>query len=106
MEVVDQCLKAPFVHVVSKITDGRTHDEKENDSTQDDGDLDPFHAGDEGDGEEKDITGKRDKDGNEKGILNIEWELDIIVPDGEENDGDDQECENPPGDFCYRFLFL
>ena len=68
--------------------------------TEDDGDLDPLHAGDEGDGEEKDIAGKGDKDGDEEGILHIEWEIDVVVPDGEEDDRDDQDCENPPDEFC------
>jgi len=100
MKVVDQCLEASFVDIISKITQGGAHDEKENDGTEDDGDLDPFHAGDEGDGEEKDIAGKGDKDGDEEGILHIEWEIDVVVPDGEEDDRDDQDCENPPDEFC------
>jgi len=100
MKVVDECLEPPFVDIISKIAKGGAHDEKENDGTKDDSDLDPFHAGYEGDGEEKDIAGKGDKDGDEEGILHIEWEIDVIVPDGEEDDRDDQDCENPPDEFC------
>ena len=93
-------MEASFVDIISKITQGGAHDEKENDGTEDDGDLDPFHAGDEGDGEEKDIAGKGAKDGDQECILHIEWEIDVIVPDGEEDDRDDQDCENPPDEFC------
>lgn len=97
--MIDQRLQASFVHIISEIAERGAHDEKENDCTEDDGDFDPLHAGDESDGEEKDISGKSDKDGNEEGILDIEWEIDVIVPDGEENDSDDQECKNPPKEF-------
>lgn len=106
MEMVDQGLQACFVHIISKIAEGGTHNEKENDCTEDDGDLDPFHAGDEGEWQEKDIAGKRDKDGNEESILNIEWEFDVIVPDGEEDDSDDKEGKKQPNDFCQEFISL
>ena len=65
MEVIDQRLQASFVNVITKIAESRAHDEKENDGTEDDGDLDPLLAGDKSNGEEKDVSGKRDKDGNE-----------------------------------------
>ena len=99
MEMVDQRLEASFVDIISKITEGGAHDEKENDGTEDNGDLDPLHTGDEGQGEEKDIAGECNKDGDQECILEIEWEIDVIVPDGEENDSDDQERKNPPEEF-------
>lgn len=100
MEMVDQRLQPSFVNIISKIAERGAHDEKENDRTEDDGDLDPFLAGDKGEGQEEDIAGERDKDGDEEGILEIERKIYFIVPDGEENDSDDQEGKNPPGDFC------
>ena len=89
-----------FVHVISEITEGGSHDKKENNGTEDDGDLNPFLAGDKGEAEEKDISGKGDKDGDEECVLKIKREVDVIVPDGKEHDSDDQECEYPPDDFC------
>jgi len=88
MEMGDQRLKASFVNKIAEVTYGCAHDKKENDCAEDDGDLNPFQPGDEGDGKKEDITCKRDKDGNEESILIIEREVDIIVPDGEKNNGD------------------
>ena len=96
MEVVDQGLQASFVDIISEIAEGSAHDKKENDRAEDNGDLDPFHAGDERERQEKDIAGEGDKDGNEEGILHIEWEFDVIVPDGEEDDRDDKEGKKQP----------
>lgn len=100
MEMIDQCLQTSFIHIISKITERGAHDEKENNGTEDDGDLDPFHSGDKGEWQEKDVSGKRNKDGNEEGILNIEWEIYVIVPDREENDKNDYSGKEPPNYFC------
>lgn len=65
MQMINQCLQAFFVNEISKITEGVGHDKKENGSTGDDGDFDPFHVGQEGDGEEEDVSREGDKNGDQ-----------------------------------------
>ena len=95
----DKRLEPFFIYKITEVAEGGTHDEKEDGCGEDDCNLDPFHAGDEGDGEEKDVSGKGDKDGDEEGILSIKRKALGIVPDGEEDDRDHQDGENPPEEF-------
>lgn len=90
MEMGHKCLQSFFIYKIAEVAESSAHDEKEYRCGEDDCHLDPFHAGDEGDGEEKDISGEGDKDGDEEGILSIERKAFCIVPDGEEDDRDDQ----------------
>ncbi len=65
VQVIDQRLQAFLVYEISKITEGVGHDKKENGSTGNDGNFDPFHAGQEGDGEEEDVSRESDENGDQ-----------------------------------------
>lgn len=96
MQMINQRLQAFFVNEISKITEGIGYDKKENGSTGDDGDFDPFHTGQEGDGEEEDVSREGYKNGDQQGILKKEGECGSIFADGDKYYHDDNQGDDPP----------
>lgn len=56
MKVAGQGLQAFFVHKISKLGQGIGEDKEEKDGHCDDGDFDPFHSCDKGNGQEENVA--------------------------------------------------
>lgn len=104
MQVIDQGLQALFVHKIAEVADAGTDHPGKQHGDGDNSHLDPFHACDETDGQQENIPGEGNEEYNQQRILRIERELDLVVPDWEENDHDDESGENPPEDFGQCFM--
>ena len=104
MKVIDQGLEAFFIHEISKVAEGVGHNKEENRSAGDDGNFDPFHAGQEGDGEKEDVSREGDKRGNQHGVLDKEREGGCIFPDGHQDNNYDDQGADPPQEFCQYFI--
>ena len=85
-----------FIHIISKIAYCGGEDKAKQNGAADDKYFDPFEAGDEGNGEKKDVACEGDKHGDQQGILIIEGKLQGIEPDGVKNEEDDYGGDNPP----------
>ena|GEM_PF-3630224 len=83
MHVFDQCLQAFFIHKIAEVTECGTGDKKEKWGNEDDGHFDPFFPGDEGEIQEKNVTGKRDEGNDQEGILKVKRESLYVFFDGE-----------------------
>ena len=104
--MIDQGLKSFFIHKISEIAQGCRQNKKENGGAGDDGDFDPFQAGQESDGEKENVSREGYKNGDQQCVLVKEWEGGCIFIDGDQDNNDDDQGDNPPQEFCDRFVFI
>lgn len=96
MQVGHQGLEALFIHETTEVTEVGGHDKNEDRGYRDDGYFDPFQSGYKGDGQQKDIAGKGDKEDDKEAVLAVEGIGDVFIPDREENDENEDSGEGPP----------
>lgn len=104
MQIRHQGLQASFIHEVPEINKGCARDEQKQNGGSNHRHLDPFGPCDKGEGQQKNITGKGDKNDNKHDVLSKEREGRNVDPHRKEGDHNHQEGEDPPYALDYHFL--
>jgi len=96
VQVRHQGLEASFFEKISEIAQRGRHDKEKQGAYGDDKDLDPFGAGQEGDGQKKYIPREGDEGDDKQDVGQIERVVRHIEQDGKQHYGCDRQGQQPP----------